>query len=209
MDGFSTDRGSVGAPLPSHSGFGRSTYKSRTGGKARNSTCGEVYLPGASAFEAPNGLKNLLREHNQLKSHQTKKWLKQKVQFDKFKEPAPGETGDGGEGGGGGEGAPPVKKQYLMSTAEIKQNEIIEQIFNKFDTDGSRALDINELVDLFRQNKVRLDKDVVKLMFQADDFTLQKFKAIINSETDLQRFKDIFARERPRVLQEIRSDAEL
>ena len=46
-------------------------------------------------------------------------------------------------------------------------------------------------------------------MFQADDFTLQKFKAIINSETDLQRFKDIFARERPRVLQEIRSDAEL
>ena len=102
-----------------------------------------------------------------------------------------------------------VKKQYLMSTQEIKQNEIIEQIFTKFDSDGSGSLDINELVDLFRQNKVRLDKDIVKTMFQADEFTLQKFKAIINSETDLQRFKDVFARERQRVLHEIRLEAEM
>jgi len=128
------------------------------------------------------------------------------VQFDKFKEPAPGEQDEAGEGLGAA--APAVKKQYLMSTQEIKQNEIIEQIFTKFDSDGSGSLDINELVDLFRQNKVRLDKDTVKTMFQADEFTLQKFKAIINSETDLQRFKDVFALERSRVLREIRLEAE-
>ena len=39
-----------------------------------------------------------------------------------------------------------------MSDAEIKQNEIIETIFKKFDADGSGALDINELMDLFKQN---------------------------------------------------------
>ena len=190
------------------------SYKqSRFGGKAqaRESRFGgygtsdsEVYLPGSSPFKAPPALKNLLKEHTQLKSHQTKIWLKKKVQFDKFKEPAPGEKDAQGDGSAGGAvGAPLVKKQYLMSTQEIKQNEIIEQIFTKFDSDGSGSLDINELVDLFKQNKVRLDKDVVKTMFQADEFTLQKFKAIINSDTDLQRFKDVFARERQRVLHEI------
>jgi hypothetical protein len=31
----------------------------------------------------------------------------------------------------------------------------------------------------------------VKKLLGGDEFTLQKFKAIINSERDLQRFKDI------------------
>lgn len=33
-------------------------------------------------------------------------------------------------------------------------------------------------------------------MFQGEDFTLQKFKAIINTEEDLQRFKDILKNQR-------------
>ena len=78
-----------------------------------------------------------------------------------------------------------------MSDQEIKQNEIIEAIFNKFDADGSGALDLGELIDLFKQNRVHLDKDTVKKMFQANQFTLQKFKAIINSVEDLQRFKEV------------------
>lgn len=46
-------------------------------------------------------------------------------------------------------------------------------------------------------------------MFQADEFTLQKFKAIINSENDLQRFKEIFRKQRDRVMAEIKDDAKL
>ena len=37
-----------------------------------------------------------------------------------------------------------ISKKYLMSEQEIKQNEIIEAIFKKFDSDGSGALDIEE-----------------------------------------------------------------
>ena len=37
-----------------------------------------------------------------------------------------------------------------MSDQEIKQDDIIEAIFTKFDSDGSGALDINECIDLFR-----------------------------------------------------------
>jgi len=45
---------------------------------------------------------------------------------------------------------PFVKKEYLMSEQEIRQNEIIETIFTKFDTDGSGSLDLKELVGLFK-----------------------------------------------------------
>lgn len=60
---------------------------------------------------------------------------------------------------------PAIKAQYLMSDQEIRQNGIIEAIFTKFDSDGSGALDTNEIVDLFKQNKVRLDKETIKAMF--------------------------------------------
>ena len=79
-----------------------------------------------------------------------------------------------------------------MSSQQIKQDEIIEAIFTKFDSDGSGSLDINECVDLFKQNHIKLDKAVVVKMLGGDEFTLQKFKSIINSDADLQRFKDIF-----------------
>jgi Ca2+-binding EF-hand superfamily protein len=48
-----------------------------------------------------------------------------------------------------------------MSEQEIRQNEIIEAIFKKFDSDGSGALDLGELIDLFAQNKIILSRDTV------------------------------------------------
>ena len=73
-------------------------------------------------------------------------------------------------------------------------------IFKKFDIDGSGALDTGELLDLFQQNKINLSQDTVKEMFGSDEFTLEKFKAIINSEEDLSRFKKILARERAKIM---------
>jgi Ca2+-binding EF-hand superfamily protein len=83
-----------------------------------------------------------------------------------------------------------------MSDQQIKQDEIIEAIFIKFDSDGSGSLDINECVDLFKQNNIKMDKAIVKKLLGGDEFTLQKFKSIINSDGDLQRFKDIFGTQR-------------
>lgn len=115
----------------------------------------------------------MLKEHKTLKTHQIKNWLKRKVQFRKFREP----TGDAPQDfEHKAAKIPYVKKEYLMSEQEIRQNEIIETIFTKFDTDGSGSLDLGELVGLFKQNMVNLDKDVVKAMFQNDEFTLKNFK---------------------------------
>ena len=68
---------------------------------------------------------------------------------------------------------------------EIKQNDIMEQIFKKFDTDGSGALDLDELVDLFRQNKIYLDNEIVKNMFNGECFDLEKFKSMIDNDVEL------------------------
>ena len=52
-----------------------------------------------------------------------------------------------------------------MSDQELQQDEIIEAFFSRFDADGSGALDLNELTDLFKQNKLKIDKKTVKEMF--------------------------------------------
>ena len=58
-----------------------------------------------------------------------------------------------------------IKPQYLFNEDQIVQNEKMERLFSKFDTDGSGALDINELHDLFLENCVDIDKDIIKNMF--------------------------------------------
>ena len=80
----------------------------------------------------------------------------------------------------------------------------MEQIFTKFDSDGSGALDLGELVDLFRQNKIHLDRDIVKQMFSGEEFTLDKFKSMIDNEEDLSQFRQILLSQKDQIL--LRSD---
>jgi len=74
-----------------------------------------------------------------------------------------------------------IRKEYLMSEQEINQDNIIETIFKKFDADNSGGLDLEEMVDLFKDNNVYLKQSTLKEMFQSDEFTLDGFKALINS----------------------------
>ena len=156
-DGSSPGRTSTGKPKSSNMSPGASRFG--TAAKRRRMLEPTGHVPGETRFETGPGLKNLLKEHSQLKIHQTKNWLKRKVQFDKFNEP---EHGAEGAAAGSNSNVPQIKKKYLMSEQEMKQDVIIETIFNKFDSDGSGALDLGELVDLFKQNKVTLDKETVK-----------------------------------------------
>lgn len=87
-----------------------------------------------------------------------------------------------------------------MSEQERKQNDIMEQIFTKFDSDGSGALDLGELVDLFRQNKIHLDREVVKKMFSGEEFTLEKFKSMIDNDIDLSQFRQILLSQKDQIL---------
>lgn len=78
-----------------------------------------------------------------------------------------------------------------MNEQEVQQNEKIERLFLKFDTDGSGALDSNELYELFRENNVEIDPEIIKEMFNNQAFTMRNFKDINNSPNSLLRFRNI------------------
>lgn len=71
------------------------------------------------------------------------------------------------------------------------QNEKIERLFYKFDTDGSGALDADELYVLFKDNGVEIDAETIGDMFNNQAFTLRNFKNINNNPQSLLRFRDI------------------
>lgn len=88
--------------------------------------------------------------------HNCKTWLKKQANFAaQVNQTKANQDGEGMK----------VKKQYLMSCQEINQHEIIEQLFKNFDADGSGALDLNELQELFGQNRIYLEKDTIQKMF--------------------------------------------
>jgi Ca2+-binding EF-hand superfamily protein len=41
----------------------------------------------------------------------------------------------------------------------------MELLFEKFDADGSGALDMDEIFELFKQNNVEIDRETIKIMF--------------------------------------------
>lgn len=61
----------------------------------------------------------------------------------------------------------------------------MDKLFKKFDSDDSGALDVNELVELFADNSVEVDKETIKTMFDNQKFTLKNFKSINESEVSL------------------------
>ena len=129
-----------------------STFKTKSGRKLWEDE--EPYVPGSannkSLHKSPEP--KSIRGSSELQGHTIKTWLRKRVRFDKFGEPNQGQKAEVAPT------APVVKPQYLMSDQERKQDDIIAMIFAKFDCDGSGNLDLNELVDLFRQNQVNLDK---------------------------------------------------
>lgn len=62
----------------------------------------------------------------------------------------------------------------------------MEKLFKRFDADGSGALDMNEMFELFKQNDLEIEMETIKDMFNNQKFTLQNFKDINNSPTSLQ-----------------------
>lgn len=63
-------------------------------------------------------------------------------------------------------------------------------------------------MDLFKENRIALDKELVAQMFQGSLFTLQKFKAINNSPEGLQNFKDCLRPHYERICRQMKAEDE-
>lgn len=73
-----------------------------------------------------------------------------------------------------------VNENYIFSLAEIQQNLRILNLFETFDSDGSGALDSDELVDLYQQNGIIIGTEEIAKLYGNPDvkFTLDEFKTV-------------------------------
>lgn len=111
-----------------------------------------------SKFTSTSNVTSILGESEHLKEFSIKAWLRKLAR----KQEA-------------------IQKKYLMNLQEVLQNEKIERLFVKFDTDGSGALDPDEMYVLFKQNNCEIPTEVLQEMFNHQAFTLRAFKDINDS----------------------------
>lgn len=73
-----------------------------------------------------------------------------------------------------------VKEAYLFTRDELKQKIASINLFEKFDVDGSGALDSQELTALFNENGIVVTEAEIKRLYGSDNvkFTLDMFESM-------------------------------
>ncbi|CDW71443.1 ef hand family protein [Stylonychia lemnae] len=61
------------------------------------------------------------------------------------------------------------KIQYLNRPQELKKQIDIQNVFKKFDEDGSNSLDVNEVHEMFQQNGINIGEETLKKLFSIVD----------------------------------------
>ena len=84
-----------------------------------------------------------------------------------------------------------VKQNYLLSKDQLMQKVAILYLFEKFDVDGSGALDPQELAQLFNENGVAVTEEEIKKLYGEDKvvFTLDQFERIPKDQEWLRNFR--------------------
>ena len=82
---------------------------------------------------------------------------------------------------------------YTMTMVEKKQLSELDQLFQKFDTDGTGFLDIQKLTNLFDLAGLTVSKAQVKKLFEkhnVDEISLEEFQKLMLSDAVNKSFKD-------------------
>ena len=92
--------------------------------------------------------------------------------------------------------------KYLYFPEELLQHENIKEIFQSFDRDNSHSLDIGELVKMFKQFNINMEKEDLKKLFDVMDqdkdnaLNFDEFKNCALSEKGQQVFNQIMKKVR-------------
>ena len=79
-----------------------------------------------------------------------------------------------------------ANKKYTATFDEKKQLLELQELFTKFDFDGSGTLDLDELVHMFQMAGLRVQSSKLKEMFY-----LAKGVKIVKNEVDLEQFQKL------------------
>jgi Ca2+-binding EF-hand superfamily protein len=64
-----------------------------------------------------------------------------------------------------------VPKSYLMYPEQMNEELQIRRVFNVIDADGSDALDLEEMVEMFNRYNISLDRDKLQKIYDIVDET--------------------------------------
>jgi len=94
-----------------------------------------------------------------------------------------------------------VKETYLFTQEELKQKLATINLFEKFDADGSGALDSEELKTLYNENGIMVTEDEIKKLYGDENvkFTLEMFESITNQKEKLKAYRSTLSRLRERL----------
>lgn len=84
-----------------------------------------------------------------------------------------------------------VKETYLFSQDELKQKFATINLFEKFDADGSGALDPQELTILYNENGVKVTEEEIGKLYDDDNvkFTLAAFESMSKDSQRLRKYR--------------------
>lgn len=84
-----------------------------------------------------------------------------------------------------------VQEHYLYNKEELQQKLATIHLFEKFDADGSGALDYQELAELYNQNGVLVSEDEIKNLYNSETpkFTLNMFESITKDAIPLRHYR--------------------
>lgn len=94
-----------------------------------------------------------------------------------------------------------VKEQYLYTAEEIQQNLRTLNLFQKFDADGSGALDSQELEILYNENGIMVTEEEIINMYGVSPvlFTLDMFTSITKDKNKLRNYRNVLRKLRVRL----------
>ncbi|EAR97473.2 EF-hand protein (macronuclear) [Tetrahymena thermophila SB210] len=98
-----------------------------------------------------------------------------------------------------------AKKQYLFFPDELHKHYEINELFRGFDADHSEGIDIQELINMFKDNKINLDRQDVDSIFKIIDFNgdhtlnLSEFKQSVFSDEINSQFAKVMRELREKI----------
>ena len=86
-----------------------------------------------------------------------------------------------------------VKDDYLFTKEEIAQKLATINLFEKFDADGSGALDVQELCILYNEQGIQVTEDEIRALYDDDKvlFTLNSFELMCKDSLRLRRYRNV------------------
>lgn len=89
---------------------------------------------------------------------------------------------------------------YYNTAAEVKSNQIIDDMFNRLDADGGGSLDCSEITALFKENGIHMSQEQVANMFgeaQRED-NVARFRKTVQG--------GLYSRSDPRCIQSMNTE---